>query len=185
MTNSSDPLPQSAGAEVQRWYAALEAKALRLLTRREQSAHELMQRLKEAGQPRWGRPGLSAPEFLHQDELSCHLAQLIFQLQFQGWQSDLRFAASLTERLLRQGKGPLLLQQAFAQHQLATDLTQPHLARLAPLWLHQAQRVRRQKFGHELPVDRRQAAKMQRFLASRGFTAEQIYAAVFEPENPV
>lgn len=185
MTNSSDPLPQFAGAEVQHWYAALEAKALRLLTRREQSAHELMQRLKEADQPRWGRPGFSPPAFLHQDEQSCHLAQLLFQLQSQGWQSDERFAASLTERLLRQGKGLLKLQQAFAQHQLATEITQPHLARLAPLWLRQVQRVRRQKFGHELPVDRRQAAKMQRFLASRGFTAEQIYAAVFEPENPV
>ncbi|GLR62747.1 regulatory protein RecX [Marinospirillum insulare] len=157
------------------WIKARRERAFRLLAAREQSLHELQEKLLKPTSAETANPE-KTPSQAKCTEL---IDQLIDWLLEHDLQSDERFIESLTNKYLRQGKGPLALQQGYWKHQLDKDLITQQLKRLEPLWYAQVMRVREKRFGHLAPSDQREAAKMQRFLASRGFTPDQIRQAVF------
>ena len=119
------------------------------------------------------------PEELTRQQVLDAIEELLNKLEAKDLLSDQRFAETLTRQYVRKGKGPVALRQAYQAHQLDAEITRPLLDWLAPLWEEQVWRVRNKRFGDQPPADRKEAAKMQRFLAARGFTAEQINRAIF------
>lgn len=141
--------------------AAVRLAAMNLLAMREHSAHELGAKLQQKF--------ADAPAELVQEVLS-RLAQ-------EGLQSDLRFAEAFTSMRYRQGKGPLLVSQELRQRGLQSALIDEVLFVAEFDWFCSAVNQRCKRFGQGLPVDAKTRAKQQRFLASRGFSGEQIRAA--------
>lgn len=170
-------------SELQAWRKALKERALRLLARREHSQKELADKLFNPPPSPWKQRLPTPPEELTEPERHNEVLKLVHQLEAKNLQSDARFAEDLTRQYLRKGKGPLALHQAYQEHQLDPDITQPLLRPLDNLWQQQADRVRVKRFGDQPAENKKLAAKMQRFLASRGFTAAQIAQAVFQPSS--
>lgn len=157
------------------WIKARRERALRLLAAREQSLHELGEKLlrptaAETADPKKIPPSAICAELLE---------QLIAWLLELDLQSDQRFIESITNKTLRQGKGPIALQQVYRQHHLDATLVNLQLQNLEDLWYPQIMRVREKRFGNQLPTDKREIGQMQRFLAQRGFTPNQIRQAIF------
>jgi regulatory protein len=162
----------------QDWLKARRERAFRLLAAREHSRRELRDKLLK---PARTEQALTDKEAIIDSELASTLVDsLLEQLITDGLQSDARFLDSLVRQYLSKGKGPLALQQACRIQQLDTELVQQQLQRLETVWPKQVQRVREKRFGNEPPADSREAARMQRFLAQRGFTPELIRKAVFQ-----
>jgi len=157
------------------WIRARRERAFRLLAAREQSLHELREKLLKPTPAE-----IADPEKIPDPTTSAQLInQLISFLLEHDLQSDKRFIESLSHKFLRQGKGPLALHQEYRKHQLETSLVSQQLKSLEPLWYPQVMRVREKRFGNQPPKDQREAGKMQRFLAQRGFTPDLIRKAVF------
>lgn len=165
-------------AEVENWRQGLRERAFRLLARREHSRHELASKLYHPPNSPSRHRIQAAPEQLSPSQIQDEIQQLLDKLEANDLLSDQRFAETLSRQYLRKGKGPLALQQAFQEHQLDASITQPLLKSLGPLWQQQADRVKQKRFGETLPSDAKSRAKMQRFLASRGFTGAQIRQAI-------
>ncbi|MDR9468098.1 regulatory protein RecX [Marinospirillum sp.] len=168
-----------ADAERQAWQKGLRERAFRLLARREHSRKELASKLLTPRNSPSKHKIQPPPEDLSHQEIQDEIEQLLNKLEANDLLSDERFAETLTRQYLRKGKGLLALQQAYQEHQLDSEITRPLLDWLAPLWEEQVWRVRIKRFGDQPPLDQKEAAKMQRFLASRGFTPEQICKVVF------
>ena len=134
--------------------AALRARVLSALARREHSRHELEQK------------------FLPLAESTQSLAEILDSLQQQGLLSDARFAQSVARtRGARFGVRRIafeLQQKGVTEHQAAAvidQLTQTESDRLREVW--------RKKFG-SAPDSFEQAARQQRFLQQRGFSPSLI-----------
>ena len=168
-----------AYADLQAWQKGLRERAFRLLARREHSRQELASKLLYPRNSPTKHKIQLPPEDLSHQQVQDEIEQLLNKLEANDLLSDERFAETLTRQYLRKGKGLLALQQAYQEHQLDSAITRPLLNNLAPLWQEQANRVREKRFGDQPPANQKEAAKMQRFLASRGFTPEQIRKAVF------
>jgi regulatory protein len=138
--------------------ASARARALALLARREHGATELAAKLKRAGCPA---------------EL---LQPLLESLQAEGLLSEQRYVDSKTRSMISRGKGPLAIKAA-----LGRDL--PASSEAPPDWIAQARKVLVKRFGSEPPPDRSETARRARFLAARGYTSEQIRAALAIEED--
>lgn len=161
----------------QHWLQARRERAFRLLAAREHSRHELREKLlRDHNKTRPEQD--ETPLFQEPEQATSLIEQLLDQLAEQQLQSDQRFLDSQVRQYLSRGKGPLALQQACRQHRLDPVQVSEALQALDKLWPRQIQRVREKRFGNEPPADAREAARMQRFLAQRGFTPEQIRKAV-------
>jgi regulatory protein len=172
-------MPEDCKADLQAWQKGLRERAFRLLARREHSRHELTDKLFSPRNSPSKHKILPPPENLSSAQVRAEINLLLDKLETNGLLSDQRFAENLTNQYLRKGKGPLALKQAYQAHQLDESITQPLLAALAHRWQEQANRVREKRFGSLPAADQKDAAKMQRFLAQRGFSPEQIRLAVF------
>lgn len=157
------------------WIRARRERAFRLLAIREQSLHELHEKLLKPTSKETADPDKTPPL------ATCNqlINQLVEWLLKHDLQSDQRFIEDLTNKLLRQGKGPIALRQAYRKHQLDSALVNEQLTALDALWYQQIMRVREKRFGDQAPIDMREAGQMQRFLAQRGFTQGLIRKAVF------
>lgn len=142
--NKTDPLSS----------AALRARVISALARREHSWHELEQK------------------FLPLAESAQSLAEILDSLQQQGLLSDARFAQSVARtRGTRFGVRRIafeLQQKGVTEHHAAAvidQLTQTESDRLREVW--------EKKFG-SAPDSFQEAARQQRFLQQRGFSASVI-----------
>lgn len=133
--------------------------ALRALSRREHSAAELHYKLTHRGH---------APEVA---------AQLVSQLTEAGWQSDARYAEMLVRNRAQQGYGPLRIEHELAAAGIADAEIQAALAAAECDWRALCVQLRARKFK-ATPRAAADWQKQYRFLASHGFTAEQIRAAL-------
>lgn len=135
----------------------LKARALRWLSQREHSRHELRAKLLHAG---------AADD--------AQLDGLLDQLAAQGLLSDARFVESRVHA--RQGRfGNRRIEQELRRHGVLPD---PELRqRLRATELARAQEVWRKKFGHAM-ADAAGRARQARFLAARGFSAEVVRKVV-------
>lgn len=134
--------------------------ALDLLSRREHSLAEL-------------REKLAAREF-PAEEIDATLERLARE----GLASDTRFAEAFIAAHARKGQGPVRIRAELQRRGVAADIIAGHLEAAGHDWAEMARDVRRRRFGATPPADFRERARQARFLEYRGFTTEQIRAAL-------
>jgi regulatory protein len=129
--------------------------ALRALARREHSQQELRRKLHRYAE----------------DDL---VLQVLKSLCEQNLQSDERFAAVYINYRSGRGYGPLRIEAELRERGVAAEIISTSLAAAMIDWFVLADKVRRKRFGADLPNDYSQRARQMRFLQYRGFDGEQI-----------
>ncbi|MGV6853214.1 MAG: regulatory protein RecX [bacterium] len=131
--------------------------ALRMLARREHSAHEFIQKLQAK-------------------DVDSELAhQLLNQFIENDWLSDDRYAEMLARTRKSRGFGPVRIQRELAQHEITWSDTLDNSVD----WSANAYKALSKRFK-TAPEDFKQRQKCQSFLYQRGFTNEQIRNALDE-----
>ncbi|MBK1735742.1 hypothetical protein CKO15_10720 [Halorhodospira abdelmalekii] len=141
-------------------YEQAKGVALRLLARREHAPCELVHKLTQRGYA----------------ESLC--AELIDELIAQGWLSAARFAEVFVRSRCERGQGPVRLRYELQQRGVEAALIDQTIAAHPVAWEQLARQVRERRFGASLPQQRREQQRQGQFLQRRGFTAEQIRAAL-------
>ena len=158
------PLPSSAeageGAE-----RSVRTAALALLAGRDFSRHELAERLR--------RKGHAAPL------VETTVADLVRE----GWLREERYVEQFVAQHARRGHGPQRIRMELREKGVAAEVIEQALDAAAAGWRQAAREARRRKFGLSPPGDYRERAKQARFLQYRGFSSEQIRAALGPDED--
>jgi regulatory protein len=145
----------------------LRASAIALLARRDFASGELAQKLKHQG---------------YDDEL---VKESIDELTAEGMLNDARYAEHFVSYHADRGEGPLRIEAELKEFGLASDLIQSALD-AGPDWKARARDVRIRRFGAEVPDTWPEKARQARFLQYRGFSGDQIRAALgpdFDPDG--
>lgn len=95
-----------------------------------------------------------------------------------GLLSDERFAAGFVASRIRKGQGPIRIRGELIQRGVADELIARHLEQVDVDWIQLARSVRDRKYGVTRITGYRERARQSRFLQHRGFSGEQIRAAV-------
>jgi regulatory protein len=135
-----------------------------LLSRREHSLVELRQKL--------------AARNFSPDEIDVTLERLARE----GLASDERFAEAFIAAHARRGEGPVRIRAELQRRGVGADIIARHLTGETRDWPALAREVRLRRFGAAAPGDFRERARQSRFLEYRGFTMEQIRAALSAEE---
>lgn len=141
-------------------HAAARDTAVGFLARREHAKSEVQHKLRHHG---------------FDEEIA---AGVVDELSRQRLLSDERFAEVFIRSRAERGQGPVRLRAELRQLQVPSDLVERYLQAADVDWTTLARQVRRRKFGDRianLPAER---AKQMRFLQYRGFSADQIRAAL-------
>ena len=139
---------------------AVEVAAVRLLARREHSTEELRRKLESKGHP------------------SDVVAGVVEKLAAKRLVSDDRFLASFIHHHARRGQGPVRIRAELRQQGIAAERIEQELDQAPVDWNRLAGEVRRRKFGATAPRTAPERAKQARFLQYRGFSTDQIRAAL-------
>ncbi len=134
--------------------------ALELLARREHSRRELARKLDARGFP---------------DDV---VAAVLDELERSGSLADARFTDVFVRSRVAKGQGPQRIRAELAQRGIADAAAAEALQGSDVDWLETIRTVRRKRFGAELPRDYAERARQARFLQYRGFSSEQIRAAL-------
>jgi regulatory protein len=140
--------------------AAARNTAMGLLARREHATAEIEHKLRYRG---------------FDNETT---AEVVDELSRRRLLSDERFAEVFIRSRADRGQGPVRLRAELRQLKLPAELIERYLKAAEVDWIALAREVRQRKFGAriaKLPAER---AKQVRFLQYRGFTADQIRAAL-------
>lgn len=106
------------------------------------------------------------------------VADTLDQLAADGLQDDARFVESFVSSRYRKGKGPSRIRAELGERGVAGAVVDRAIADAGLDWVALATDVRDRKFGLEAPPDFPARAKQMRFLQYRGFSREQIDAAL-------
>ncbi|SJM95848.1 regulatory protein RecX [Crenothrix polyspora] len=132
--------------------ADIKALCLRLLTRREHSQQELLQKLRLKG-------------YSKQDCLP-----VIEVLTQQNWQSDSRYAEIYARSCIQRGYGPVFIQYNLRQHGVDDIDLDGLVQEIAGSWAEQIEQVYAKKYSQKAITDKNDWAKRSRFLLQRGFS---------------
>ncbi|HAT1594901.1 TPA: recombination regulator RecX [Legionella pneumophila] len=130
--------------------------ALRLLSRREHSAMELCDKLKQKGFN------------LNDVQNALHECQRL------GYQSDERYVESYIRARIHQGYGPLKIIQELKNKGVDPELIQSVLQEERDHWVDYALRAWEKKFKRQDDFSYSEMQKQQRFLLYRGFDRDVI-----------
>lgn len=134
-------------------------RAMGLLVRREHSKKELNRKLQARG-------------------IEPEAAQAaVERLAGEGWQDDVRFAASVVRNRASSGYGPLHIRAELGTHGLDSDAVSAAMATFEGDWTENALDLIRRRFGEDGPVDLAQRRKAADLLARRGFDGNSIRLA--------
>jgi regulatory protein len=133
--------------------------AMDLLARREHSRAEL-------------RDKLAARDY-EAEEIDAALDRLTGE----GLANDGRFVTAYVASRIRRGYGPIRIRAELVERRVAAELIASALAEIDD-WAARARDVRERRFGPAAPADFAERAKQSRFLESRGYSADQIRAAL-------
>ncbi len=139
---------------------SLRQTALNLLARREHSITELRRKLTDKD--------------FDSGEIEALLARLIQE----NLLSDERFTESFIQSRISKGFGPLHIRADLRERGIAATLIADSVKINAPQWRAAAQEAQRKRFGRSPASDYRKRVQQGRFLQQRGFTMEQITAAL-------
>jgi regulatory protein len=135
-------------------------KAMDYLARREYGREELSAKLVSAG-------------FDESTALSA-----VERLTTEGLQDDRRFVDNFIQSRVQQGKGPVRIRLELGQRGVSETLIDEVLDDRDDDWRSLARTIRQRKFGPDQPRDFPEKARQMRFLQYRGFTRDQIHAAL-------
>lgn len=147
---------ERAGSEIK----VVQTAALRLLARREHSSEELKRKLLAKGHP------------------AEAVTAVVTALSGKRLVSDDRFVASYVHHHATRGQGPVRIRAELRHHGVSDSAIEEKLDSAEVDWNRLAAQVRARKFGAGRPASLAARAKQARFLQYRGFTAEQIRAAL-------
>jgi regulatory protein len=131
-----------------------------LLAGRDFSRHELTERLL--------RKGYGAAVV---DEAVANIVQ-------EGFLQEGRFAEAFVSQRARRGHGPVRVRMGLREKGVEAETIDEAMGTTDTDWIQAAREARRRKFGLEPPADLRERAKQARFLQYRGFSSDQIRAAL-------
>ncbi|KAB7619764.1 regulatory protein RecX [Alkalilimnicola sp. S0819] len=132
---------------------------MRLLARREHSRRELARKLVQRGFQRdCIEPALDA-------------------LTAENLLSEERYTEQYVRARREQGYGPLRILAELGERGIREGLAEPFLHGHDD-WAERAAQARHKRFGAEGPGNMKERARQYRFLAQRGFSAEQIRVAL-------
>ena len=137
------------------------AYAVALLARRDHSARELRQRLKERGY------------------VEIAIEPVVEELIATNKVNDERYGQNLVAYRARRGHGPARIRAALKSSGLSRGAIDDAVkGEEAPDFAALARSVRARKFGPEIPKDRKERARQARFLQYRGFSTDHIRAVL-------
>ncbi len=137
--------------------AEIKSAALALLTRREHSRQELLDKLSR--------------KFSSEAEIERQLDAL----EQSGLLSEERFTESFVRARQAAGKGPKLIKQELKRRGVSAFLIESYVTESDHCWLDIAHRVYTKKFSDIEVADQREKARRIRFMVSRGFSPETIF----------
>lgn len=138
--------------------------ALDILARREHSIAELRAKLAARAADRGWSPA----------EIETTLHALVVD----GLLSEDRFLESFVGSHARRGRGPVWIRAELEHRGISGEVIATALTSIDLNWRQVATEVRTRKFGNAPPADFQARAKQARFLQYRGFTADQVRAAL-------
>ena len=151
-------------------YSKAKYYTLRLLSRREYSAAEITNKLKQKK---------------YDDQT---IEQLIIEIQKNNWQSDLRCAGMLLRNGINLGHGPNKIRYQMQQKGISQDIiehTFENIAEVGPqaddydiFWFELAKTILLKKANLNNKNDFKTRAKLKQFLYNRGFEHEHISYAI-------
>ncbi len=139
--------------------AACRRHALNALARREHSRLELERKLFARG---------------HGPEL---IAATLDRLEETGLLDADRFCDSFVRSRISKGQGPARIERELTKRGIDAERAGLALHRSED-WVGLARTVRQRRFGDAVPKDYKERARQSRFLQYRGFSSEQIRAAL-------
>jgi regulatory protein len=142
------------------------ASAIALLARRDFASGELRRKL------------------THQGYAEEPVAETVAELVEEGVLNDARYVENYVSYHADRGEGPLRIEAELSEFGVPADLIQTALDS-GPDWKARARDVRVRRFGADIPETWPQKAKQGRFLQYRGFSSDQIRAALgpdFDPD---
>ena len=151
-----DLAAQAAAADPQ----AARLAALKLLNRRDYGARELSERLVARG---------VEPEIA-----SAAVARLVAEKLV----DDARYALHFVAYHANRGRGPLGITYKLREAGVSPEQIAAAIDADSTDWKKRCAEVRRKRFGDKPPANWMQRGRQARFLSQRGFSAEQIRAAV-------
>ncbi len=134
--------------------------ALALLAGRDFARRELVQRLLKRGHP------------------AVLVASVVEALAAEQLLSESRFVEQFVRQHAARGHGPVRIRAELRQRGVADDEIDAAIDTAGEDWVAGAREARRRKFGVSPPGDYRERARQARFLQYRGFSAEQVRAAL-------
>jgi len=134
--------------------------ALKLLNRRDYGARELAERLVVRG---FSRPAAE---------------EAVAGLRKERLVDDGRFAEHFVAYHGNRGRGPVGIAHRLREAGVPAETIAAAVNATDPDWLRRAADVRRRRFGAKLPATWAEKGRQARFLTQRGFSADQVRAAV-------
>lgn len=150
------------GAEDAEDPAAIRCAALKLLARREHAARELERKLLGRGYE------------------AAAVERVLHTLDSEGLLSERRFIESFVAQRITRGQGPVRILMELRELGIDEARVEQALAEVDADWFDLARRVHRKRFGKVVARGIGERAKQARFLQYRGFTADQVRAALEE-----
>ena len=135
---------------------AINIVCIQLLSRREYSQRELLERLNKKG-------------FSQSDS-----QVVIDSLAEKGWQSDMRFAESYARYRLKKGYGAFKISYELKQRGIDSFNLDEVVFDLDESWLNLLQQVYQKKYNNEHILLQKEWLKRSRFLQQRGFSIDLI-----------
>ncbi len=134
--------------------------AVRLLSRREHSAFEIRDKLRQ------------------RDFEDKEIDQVIIELQQGGWLSDERFAEAYIRMRQQKGFGPIRISIELNERGVIETIVDSCLHADDESWLQTLKQQYVKKYKNKSIEDYNDKAKRIRFLQYRGFTLDAIYQVV-------
>ena len=105
------------------------------------------------------------------------IATTLDRLEETGLLDADRFCESFVRSRISKGQGPARIERELSERGIDAERAGIALQRSED-WVALAREVRRRRFGDEVPKEYKERARQSRFLQYRGFSSEQIRAAL-------
>ena len=154
------PKPEAAAAAADADERTVRVAGYALLAGRDFSVHEMTERLLRRG---YGAEVVAAA---------------VASLVKEGFLREDRYAEQFVHQHSRRGRGPTRIRMELREKGVDGEAIDQALETAGTDWVAAAREARRRKFGAAPPADYRERARQARFLQYRGFSTEQIRAAL-------
>ena len=134
--------------------------ALRWLNRRDYATQELAARLAERG------------------VAGTVAQQVVDRLVAERLVDDARFASHYVDWQAGRGQGPVRIALELRERGVGAEVIEAAVASRDGRWREACRQLRRRRFGEAAPPDYKERARQARFLQYRGFSADQVRAAL-------